>query len=407
MCGRDACRCIVEVSALVVLLPDPPLAGEAAFTERWALLPGGAEAGRSLPGSHRAPAVPDSLSTVVEVPLADAPRDGVGLCASLLGQDGDDLPRAGLGAIESLGDEDDPAADLLKLIEDQANLCHAAPREPVDLGDVQGSDPPVQQDTDGLLEAGPVHSRLRALQPAHHRCHRTRPCAATTISATTAQQHSDTDEAVPSRRADRVSRCYRMRHRGRGTLRPGGSMAGGHVEYDGGRMWYQEAARDRRCCCCTRAGQTAACGTGTWSGSRGRTARSASICQARAPPPSPTSRTCPTTCSSGCWTRWGSTGRRWWGCRPAAGWRSTPQLSGRSGPGRWWWSPLVRAASMTSRRTRACKRSPRRSWRGTGTAPPSCSSRRGCRCGPRPSWTSASAAWSRTASACSRSGRRG
>src|SRR6266508_4428311 len=127
MCGRDACRCIVEVSALVVLLPDPPLAGEAAFTERWALLPGGAEAGRSLPGSHRAPAVPDSLSTVVEVPLADAPRDGVGLCASLLGQDGDDLPRAGLGAIESLGDEDDPAADLLKLIEDQANLCDAAP----------------------------------------------------------------------------------------------------------------------------------------------------------------------------------------------------------------------------------------------------------------------------------------
>src|SRR6266536_3164273 len=82
MCGRDACRCIVEVSALVVLLPDPPLAGEAAFTERWALLPGGAEAGRSLPGSHRAPAVPDSLSTVVEVPLADAPRDGVGICVS-------------------------------------------------------------------------------------------------------------------------------------------------------------------------------------------------------------------------------------------------------------------------------------------------------------------------------------
>src|SRR6266511_867571 len=448
MCGRDACRCIVEVSALVVLLPDPPLAGEAAFTERWALLPGGAEAGRSLPGSHRAPAVPDSLSTVVEVPLADAPRDGVGLCASLLGQDGDDLPRAGLGAIESLGDEDDPAADLLKLIEDQANLCHAAPREPVDLGDVQGSDPPVQQDTDGLLEAGPVHSRLRALQPAHHRrkprtgpverlglglgcvclrssrrpvsppplrtspdrrgdpqpcgthptrvnqsCHRTRPCAATTISATTAQQHSDTDEAVPSRRADRVSRCYRMRHRGRGTRRPGGSMAGGHVEYDGGRMWYQEAARDRRCCCCTRAGQTAACGTGTWSGSRGRTARSASICQARAPPPSPTSRTCPTTCSSGCWTRWGSTGRRWWGCRPAAGWRSTPQLSGRSGPGRWWWSPLVRAASMTSRRTRACKRSPRRSWRGTATSRRSGWSASGSRLACRARAGSYSTAW--------------
>lgn len=75
-----------------------------------------------------APAVPDSLSTVVEVPLADAPRDGVGLCASLLGQDGDDLPRAGLGAIESLGDEDDPAADLLKLIGGSSQLvpCRAA-----------------------------------------------------------------------------------------------------------------------------------------------------------------------------------------------------------------------------------------------------------------------------------------
>jgi hypothetical protein len=184
-------------------------------------------------------------------------------------------------------------------------------------------------------------------------------------------------------------------------------MAGGHVEYDGGRLWHQEAGEGPACCCCTRAGRTAAGGTGTWSGSRRPTKRSASTYRARAPRPSPTSRTCPTTCSSGCWPRWGSAGRRWWGCRPAAGWRSTSPLSGRSGPGRWWWSPLVHAASMTSRRTRACRRSPRRSWRGTGTAPPSCSSRRGCRCGPRPSWTGASAAWSTTASACSGSGRRG
>ncbi len=44
---------------------------------------------------------------------------------------------------------------------------------------------------------------------------------------------------------------------------------------------------------------------------------------------------------------------------------------------------------------------------GTATAPPSCSSRRGRRCAPRQSWTGASAAWSTRASACSRSARRG
>src|SRR6266536_215071 len=135
MCGRDACRCIVEVSALVVLLPDPPLAGEAAFTERWALLPGGAEAGRSLPGSHRAPAVPDSLSTVLEVPLADAPRDACGLGASLPAQDREALPRAGLGAIASPGAAADPAPALPTILADQANLRAGAPRAPVDLGD--------------------------------------------------------------------------------------------------------------------------------------------------------------------------------------------------------------------------------------------------------------------------------
>jgi hypothetical protein len=46
-------------------------------------------------------------------------------------------PYTRLGGVQAVGDEHDPATHLLELIQDQADMAHALPAEPIELGDVQ------------------------------------------------------------------------------------------------------------------------------------------------------------------------------------------------------------------------------------------------------------------------------
>jgi hypothetical protein len=84
--------------------------------------------------------IPHPVVAVVEMPLPHAPGGVVGLGTGLLSEYGNDRPHTGLGGVQAISDEHDPAAYLLELVQDQADVSHALPGEPVELGDVQRCD---------------------------------------------------------------------------------------------------------------------------------------------------------------------------------------------------------------------------------------------------------------------------
>jgi hypothetical protein len=97
--------------------------------------------------------VPHSVAPVMEVPLPHAPGGVVRFSTGLLGEDGNDRPHTGLGGVQAVGDEHDPAAHLLEFVEDQADVSHTPPAEPVELGDVERLDPAREKSREGVVEA--------------------------------------------------------------------------------------------------------------------------------------------------------------------------------------------------------------------------------------------------------------
>jgi hypothetical protein len=93
------------------------------------------------------------MTPVVEMPLPHAPGGAVGFSTSLLSEDGNDRPHTRLGGIQTIGDEHDPTAYLLELVQDQADVSHPEPGEPVELGDVERLDLACEEKREGVVEA--------------------------------------------------------------------------------------------------------------------------------------------------------------------------------------------------------------------------------------------------------------